>query len=291
MGAASRTTERSSVELVTILVYGALNPDLVHHVDRIPRAGDDVRSTSWRLVWGGKVANAGMALAGWGAEVAFTGLVLGADVLGTALVHMLDRPGVDLSYVETDSSQVTRHCVVLVTPDGDRTIVCTGYEGARWSRLPAPAWTGVEVVIVDRFSAGAGRVVAKEARRRGVPVVWIDPEPRDTRLATIAIWSLTERSRADAERSAAAVTVLTSGAGQIEVRSAAHSFIIAPPNVTAVDATGAGDVLAAGCAWGLLRGWTTERTVTWAAAAGAAMAASGRGEKLPTVSEIEMLLD
>jgi sugar/nucleoside kinase (ribokinase family) len=156
--------------------------------------------------------------------------------------------------------------------------------------LDAPAWIGVEVVIVDSFSGGAGRSVAAEARRRDLPVVWIDPEPRYSHLATIAVWSSAERTPEEAERSDAFTTLLTAGSGPIEVWSGGGRLSVRPPDVTAIDATGAGDVVAAGCTYGIVRGWSTERTVTWAAAAGAAMAACGRDGELPTIADVEALL-
>jgi sugar/nucleoside kinase (ribokinase family) len=276
---------------VAILVYGALNPDLVHHVDRIPQAGEDLRSRSWRLTWGGKVANAGLALASWGATVRLSGLVLGEDALAEALLALIARPGVDLSAIEQDAEERTRHCVVFVTPDGDRTIVCTGYEDARWSNLAEEAWVGVEVVVLDSFCADAGRVVADEAHRRKLPVVWIDPDPADTRLATVAVWSAAERSGGEAERSKASITVLTSAGAPIGVWVGGRSFTVTPPRVDVTDATGAGDAVAAGCALGLVEAWSVERMVAWAAAAGAAMAAAGRGASLPSRADVEALLD
>ena len=77
---------------MAVLVYGAVNPDLVHRVDRLPGPGDDIRSTSWRITWGGKAANAAVALATWGVDTRLTGLVVGFDALGDALIEALERP-------------------------------------------------------------------------------------------------------------------------------------------------------------------------------------------------------
>ena len=102
------------------LIYGAVNPDLVHQVDRLPGPGDDIRSRDWSLTWGGKASNAAVALATWDIDTRLLGLVIGVDALGDALLSSLDHPRLDTSWIERDPADQTRHCVVLVTADGDR---------------------------------------------------------------------------------------------------------------------------------------------------------------------------
>jgi ribokinase len=165
---------------MAILVYGAVNPDLVHRVDRLPGPGDDIRSTSWRITWGGKAANAAVALATWGVNARLTGLVIGCDALGDALVEALERFDLDLFLLERSGDEPTRHCLILVEPGGDRTIVCTGYEGARWSEIYE--WDEVEVVLLDGFAGDAAAVVGSTVRSStpGWPTGWCGP-PTSTR--------------------------------------------------------------------------------------------------------------
>ncbi|MDH4307111.1 MAG: carbohydrate kinase family protein [Acidimicrobiia bacterium] len=271
---------------MTVLVYGAANPDIVHHVDRLPGPGDDIRSDRWFITWGGKAANAAVALATWGIETRLTGLVAGLDPLGDALAAALERPHLDLARLERASDEATRHCLVLVDPRGDRTIVCAGYEGARWSAVST--WEGIEIVLLDGFAGQAAAAVAAEARSRSVPVVWLDCPVERTGLADWVVWSAHEHTVDEARASGAGFTVLTAGAGEI-VTFGAGEWRVAPPEVEVVDATGAGDVFAAACARGLYLGWDPERTVRWAAAAGAALAAHGRTGGLPPTAAIDPL--
>lgn len=260
------------------LVYGAMNPDLVHLVDRLPHAGEDIRSQASRLTWGGKAANAAMALARWGVDTRLLGLVLGDDPLGDVLLAALEHRKLDASLIERSARDRTRHCVVLVTPDGDRTIVCAGYDGARWQEVPEAAWDDVDVALVDGFGGDAATAVVAAARDRGIPVVWLDapsPLPLDVDLV---VWSRHER----AEGEAAWLGVrghnvaLTRGARPVLVLWAGERIEVAPPPVSATDSTGAGDVFAAACAFGIASGWAPRRLLGWAAAAGAASARGGR---------------
>ncbi len=260
------------------LVYGAMNPDLVHVVDRLPRAGEDIRSQTSRLMWGGKAANAAMALATWGVDTRLVGLVVGEDPLGDVLLEALQHRKLDTSWIERSPQERTRHCVILLTPDGDRTIVCAGYDGARWQHVPDAAWDGVDVALVDGFGGRTAAAVVAAAGDRRIPVVWLDapsPPPVDVDLV---VWSRHERAEGEAAwlgvrgRNVA----LTGGAGPVLALWAGERIEISPPAVAATDTTGAGDVFAAACAFGIASGWAPRRLLGWAAAAGAASARGGR---------------
>lgn len=273
----------------TAIVYGALNPDIVHRVERLPGPGDDIRSSAWSTNWGGKAANAAMALATWGATARLMGLPVGRDALGELLMASLHVPMLDRSWlVRTD--EPTRHCIILVTPDGDRSIVCTGYEGAAWQKVPAAAWDGVDVVLVDGFGGDAAAAVATEAVRRGVPVVWLDAPDPPPAAVDLVVWSRHEHDAAAAARVAAAApsVVLTAGPDAIGVWWEGTHFDVSPPTVSPDDATGSGDVFAAACSYGLAAAWGPGEIIEFAAAAGAAAAAMPRAG-LPSLAAIDSL--
>jgi ribokinase len=276
----------------TVLVHGAVNPDLVLRVDRLPAPGDDIPAETWDLGYGGGAANAAVALAGWGIDVVMTGLVLGDDPLGQAVTRALSRSHLDLSHLEHDPAARTRFCVVLLTPDGDRTIVSTGYRGARWQRVPERVWERAAAVLVDGY-AGNGREVVAEARRRSLPVVWLDAPVADAPLADLVVWSRHEHGPADLESAVAAgaTVALTAGASPVAVAGPVARFDVEPPRVEVADATGAGDVFAAACTRGLLLDRGLHLSVVWAAAAGAAAAEIGRTAGAPSIESVERLLD
>jgi ribokinase len=268
-----------------------MNPDLVHLVDRIPGLGDDIRSSAWQLSWGGKAANAAVAMATWGTDTRLLGLVIGDDPLGDALVDALDRAHLDRSWIERDPNERTRHCLILITPDGDRTIVCAGYEDARWQTVPDAAWDGTEVVLIDGFGGEAAANVADAAAEREIPTVWLDAPHPPPSPVDLVVWSRHEHAEAEATDLAARGTavVLTAGAAPLVTWWDGERFETAPPAITALDSTGSGDVFAAACAYGLRSGWESRRIMQWAAAAGSAAAAADR-TVVPDRVAIEALL-
>jgi ribokinase len=274
-----------------VLAYGALNPDLVHLVDRVPSPGDDLRSRSWQLTWGGKVANAAVALATWGMEARLSGAVIGTDPLGDALLDALAMDHLDLGSIERSPDTRTGHIIVLVTPDGDRTMIAAGYDEARWHALGDDDWADVGAVILDAFGGDAARQVATEARRRGVAVIWPDAHADDAALADVVVWSTAEHTSDEAIAIAAPqrVVVLTDGPRPTRVWASGATIEALPPHVAAVDATGAGDVFAAAVARGLVLGWDLPRWLAWANAASAALAHRGRAAGMPAIADIERL--
>jgi ribokinase len=71
------------------------------------------------LTTGGNVCNAGVAMAKLGMNVAAAGLV-GADVLGAAVIDRLKQAGVDTAAVFTREDAQTSSTVVAVEPGGER---------------------------------------------------------------------------------------------------------------------------------------------------------------------------
>ncbi|NIR36661.1 MAG: hypothetical protein GWN73_12540 [Actinobacteria bacterium] len=130
-----------------------------------------------------------------------------------------------------------------------------------------------------------------EAQHRDVPVVWLDA-PAATSGPAVVVWSRHEHSVAEAEALAGrgVDVVLTAGAAPVTAWWGGARVVVHPPAVTARDATGAGDVFAAAVAFGMASGWSADRILRNAAAAGAAGAAADRGDP-PTLADIAALLD
>lgn len=271
------------------LCYGSLNPDLVHHVDRLPVAGDDLLSARWHIEYGGGGGNAAVALATWAAATVLIGHAVGDDPMGAWLLKTLARPHLDLHGIRQDPDVRTPHCVVMITPDGDRTILSTGYQDARWQELAELTWEGITVVLVDGYSAEPGARVAAEAGRRGIPVVGLDAGPATAEVSSLVVWSRHEHPDEAAARDLNAdghAVVLTGGAGDSALWWGDRVYRTTPPPITPVDGTGAGDVFAAMCAFGLAADWSPERILTMATAAGALLAGRGRAAGMPTLEAI-----
>jgi len=275
---------------VKVLCYGSVNPDLIHHIDRFPETGDDVFSERWDMQYGGGGGNAAVALASWDAETLLLGNVVGSDPMGAWLLEMLARPHLDLSLIERDPAVRTPHCVVMIDAAGDRTIISTGYRDVPWQEIPDSAWLGVDVLLVDGYSGDAGARVAAEAGRRGVPVVGLDAGPVTARLSSLVVWSRHEHPDEAGAREVSEdghPVVLTGGAGEVVMWWGDGTHRVAPPDIAAVDGTGAGDVFAAMAAYGLGAGWDPARLLAMAVAAGGLLAGRGRAGGIPLLREIE----
>src|ERR1700688_4532057 len=105
-----------------VFVVGSINQDHVFFVDRRPRSGETVSGATLVSRSGGKGANQAVAAAAGGATVALLGRV-GADPAGIAQRGDLAARGVDVSLVAEVTEAGTGSAFVMVTPDGENSVV------------------------------------------------------------------------------------------------------------------------------------------------------------------------
>ncbi len=110
-----------------VVALGDLNVDIIAHFANFPSKGGDALAYSTELHCGGSAANAAIALARLGVTV---GLIarIGPDSWALKALHSLQTAGVDAGGLQRDPAAMTGLMYVVVTPDGDRTIL--GYRGA-----------------------------------------------------------------------------------------------------------------------------------------------------------------
>lgn len=111
-----------SGESPNVLVVGAVNVDLVVTTPARPSPGETVLGTSLVRHCGGKGANQAVAAARAGARASLVGSV-GDDVDGETQVRELQRVGVDVSKLSRHRNTPTGCALVVVTPDGENSIV------------------------------------------------------------------------------------------------------------------------------------------------------------------------
>jgi sugar/nucleoside kinase (ribokinase family) len=102
-----------------VVALGDLMTDVVALASGPVAAGSDTRSRV-RVTGGGSAANTAAWLAATGHPVTYVGRV-GADAFGQAAVDELVATGVDV-LVARDPDRPTGVCVVVVTPDGERSM-------------------------------------------------------------------------------------------------------------------------------------------------------------------------
>ena len=236
-------------------------------------------------VSGGSAANTIVGVAGFGARAAFIGKVKD-DELGRAFIHDIRAAGVAFDTPPAADGPSTARCCVLVTPDGERTMntylgaaqdlhpadvdaeavaaaAITYLEGYLWDPPKAKeafrkaaevahgAGRQVALTLSDAFCVGRYRAEFLELIRGGMVDILFANESELKSLYETSDFA----TGIDALRGDARLAVVTrSEKGCIVVSKDGTLEVPAAPIRTLVDATGAGDLFAAGFLCGLSRG-------------------------------------
>jgi sugar/nucleoside kinase (ribokinase family) len=235
-----------------------------------------------REISGGSAANTLAGLAGLGQHTAFIGQVAD-DQLGEVFAHDVRATGIDFTVAPREGEPPTARCLILVTPDGQRTMNTflgaaqylpesaldkAKIEAAEWLYLEGYLWNAPE----SRAAMTRAIAVAKNAGRKVALTLsdaFVVHGHRDDFFALMDSGSLDLLFANDTEVRAmmqtddieAAVTALaarvpmlvcTHGAAGAEAHGGgAHARVSAEPVERVVDTTGAGDLFAAGVFAGL----------------------------------------
>ncbi|MGI8329195.1 adenosine kinase [Actinomadura scrupuli] len=233
---------------------------------------------------GGSCANTMAAAASFGADVAYIGKVRD-DVLGEIFAHDIRAAGVLFETRPTSAGPATARCLVMVSPDGQRTMstylgACvelgpgdiderlvgrakvTYLEGYLWDRPRAK----------DAFRAamaaahGAGREVALTLsdtfcveRHRDEFRALVDDDvdilfANENEIRALYQVETLEEALAQVRGRCGIVAVTRSERGSLVSSGGAFHDVPAETVETVVDTTGAGDAYAAGFLYGLTRG-------------------------------------
>jgi ribokinase len=160
-----------------VALLGDLNIDQTLTVPAIPAPGGDAVASSQQTQVGGSATNTAIAVRRLGLRARLIARV-GDDPLAAAARRALLAEGVDLGQVSVDPVEPTATNVVLVTPDGERTMYA--YRGANAAlapeHVPPTALDGVRALHLSGYAllAGPQRYAAEraaaEAVRRRIPV-------------------------------------------------------------------------------------------------------------------------
>ena len=233
---------------------------------------------------GGTIPNSCAGLASFGGKAAFIGKVA-RDQMGEVFTHDIRAVGVTFQTAPAENSAPTARCLILVTPDGERTMnTFLGAATELTSRELDPALIGAgKVVYLEGYSfdmpaakqafydaaeiaRAAGTTVALSLSdpfcverhradflvfiRRGVDLVFANERE---------VLSLYETSDFDAACRALAVdcklaAVTRSAKGSVILSGGEAVSVAAAPVERVVDTTGAGDLYASGFLFGHARG-------------------------------------
>jgi ribokinase len=285
---------------VAVIVVGSINADLTVRVPALPRPGETVTGSDFRIAWGGKGGNQAVAAAALGAST-FLVSAVGDDEYGAgSLIDLRDR-GVDVSFVEVGAVH-TGIAVIQVDAASENTIsIVAGANATVSAELVSDAVRSLALeraVVVSNLEVPMHSVLAAAAlaREHGWPFV-LNPAPAAVlppelvALATVLTPNETEVGElggADALLAAGAgAVVVTRGGHGSDIHTASGLEHVPAAVAHPVDTTGAGDAFTAGLAVALAEGSELRDAVRFASAVGA-IATEGAGARGAVLSRIRV---
>lgn len=149
------------------------------------------------LAGGGGAANTAVTFARQGFNVACIGVV-GNDLNGQEIIKELQSEGVDTQYFQKHQDRQSAYSVILVNPNGERTIFSYKGEGQNFETVPIPVseleakWffldsTGGHLDLVSTIVEHAGRIGAKVAMNPGAKEIEFGLEKLTPILAKVDV--------------------------------------------------------------------------------------------------------
>ena len=309
-----------------LLCVGLAVVDVVTHVPGPLVAGVKQFADRIGTAYGGPATTAAAAAARLGVDVGLVAAV-GDDERGDALRAALELQGVATAGMVVLGGVPTATSLVIVTPDGERTIVNATDPRLRGPLAPDAAGALVaraaaaDAVLVDvRWPAAAALALGAAARSAVPGVLDLDRtgpgetdlvrglaraashvvasgDALDDLLAASGAAPVAESPTAALDALAAladgGMVAVTLGAEGVAWRDAdGTAGVVAPPSVTAVETLGAGDVWHGAFAAALARREPVRRAVLEAnAAAALRVSRSGGWDALAGLAEVTALVD
>lgn len=265
-----------------VIALGDVNIDIIAHFPFYPAKGEDALAHSTELHCGGSAANTAMVLAWMGIEVSLIAR-LGPDSLARHALHSLNEAGVIVGDLQRDATTMTGLMYVVVTPDGERTIL--GYRGANVLTDPAQirqeSFRTAKLFHLSGYALladpqrSAALLALELACRHGLtvtldPGMAVPPAVLDEMRALLPVVNILLPSLAEArhltgrrEPEECAQALLDAGVQAVALKLGREGSLIAIGNrlfrvpgfaVEVRDSTGAGDSFAAGVIAGFLGG-------------------------------------
>jgi ribokinase len=282
----------------------------------MPGAGETLPDCEFARANGGKGANQAVACARLGAKTAMVGRV-GTDEFAATLLADLERDGIDITNVSTDSAARTGVALILVDASAEnRIMISAGSNNALTPahvdeagslidgadlllvQLEVPAETTQRAV--DRATAAGVRVLLNPAPANAISTLsWsridylVPNETEASQLSGIQVTNV--RSASVAARSlmqrGVRHVLITLGAQGVLIGDADGIRSHVPPEVHALDTTAAGDTFIGGLAAALIKGADLDTAAKFAVTAAAlSVTRTGAQPSIPYHDQVQQLL-
>lgn len=301
-----------------ILIVGSANVDLSIRVAQLPTVGETVLGKSLERVPGGKGANQACAVGRLGGDGCFL-CAIGADAAGTLLQESLRGSGVDLQHVKICPEENTGTAVVCVSDRGENNIIVVG--GANVQCDPAylkereGLFRDCDILLLQMeipmesvaYAVGKAKSLGKTVILNPAPAPEDFPDeilkyvdyltPNEVELFTLAdmemkndMESIVRAGKHLLEKGVGHLLVTLGGKGALYLDKKSYR-LFAPPEVSVVDTTSAGDTFNAAFAVKLADGWNIESAVRYANfASSLAVSRKGAQDSIPTGQEVQDFL-
>ncbi len=263
----------------------------VDHLCIVPREaepGEKLRLVGFQRSPGGQAASAMVQCARLGLRAKYVGKV-GGDAVGEYSLESIRAAGVDVSDVPAVPGATNQLAMIIVDErTGERTIFWDRPDGiaTRPDEITAEKVAVGRALLVDGHDAPAAAKAARIAKARGIPVVMDAESVKEGTHDTVAHTDLlVASSRFPGQYAGCAddwealerildegpsLAVMTRGErGAIAIARGGTRLESPGFRVQVVDTTGAGDVFHGAFVYGLLAGWSIERTLDFSNAAAA----------------------
>lgn len=266
---------------------------------------------------GGSAANTIIAVASFGGR-SFYSCKVANDGTGDFYVHDLHAAGISSNLKPERDSGISGTCVVMVTPDSERTMntflgITSDVSVTELvpEALSAAKWLYVEGYLVSSDSARAAVLEARRlARAAGVRIAMTFSDPAMVRFFKTGLVEMLDdgvdllfcneeeaclfsdassvEDALAALRGIARQVVITLGKNGALIWDGKKKIAIAASPATPVDSNGAGDMFAGAYLFGLTRDWSAQRAGALASRAAAAVV-SQFGPRLPLDTHATLL--
>ena len=303
---------------MTVAVFGSINTDVNAYLDRLPKPGETLHGSSYKIGLGGKGANQAVAARKLGSDVKFI-CRIGPDIFGDTAFNEIASYGVSTDYILRDPKGATGLAIINVGGDGENAISLIGGSNMTLDETDvarsARALENAKILLLQMEVPFDASLRAARLAKKGGATVILDPAPAPKQpyarevydavdiltpneIETAALVGWQPQSADEGLKAAAALNktgvktaIVKLGAQGVCVKGPSWEGFIPPFKVTPVDTVAAGDSFNGGLAYALEQDMPLQEAVRFAAACGAlSTTKKGAAAAAPLLAEVENLL-
>ena len=165
---------------MSIAVFGSINCDVIAYLAHLPKPGETLQGTGYKIGLGGKGANQAVAARRLGNDVSFIGRT-GGDMFGETCLREIEGYGVATDLIKRDAAASTGIAIINVAAHGENTISLIGDANMRMDESDvaraSAALSKARVLLLQLEVPLAASLAAAKLVRHAGGIVILDPAP------------------------------------------------------------------------------------------------------------------